>query len=44
MGHKVRALGPWDDLMGQAQGILIQENGLRSGAADPRGDGAAIGW
>ncbi|MCM3783759.1 gamma-glutamyltransferase [Neobacillus mesonae] len=44
MGHKVRALGPWDGLMGQAQGIMVLENGMLSGAADPRGDGAAIGW
>lgn len=44
MGHVVIPLGEWDDLMGQAQGILIGPNGLLSGAADPRGDGAAIGW
>lgn len=44
MGHEVIPLGEWDDLMGQAQGILIAPNGLLSGAADPRGDGAAIGW
>lgn len=44
MGHEVVPLGEWDDMMGQAQGIMISENGVLSGAADPRGDGAAIGW
>ncbi|WP_211748301.1 gamma-glutamyltransferase [Paenibacillus sp. Marseille-Q4541] len=44
MGHEVRPLGEWDDVMGQAQGIMIGPNGMLSGAADPRGDGAAIGW
>ena len=44
MGHEVIPLSEWDDLMGQAQGILIEQSGLLSGAADPRGDGAAIGW
>ncbi|TDF94448.1 gamma-glutamyltransferase [Paenibacillus piri] len=43
-GHEVELLSPWDGVAGQAQGIMISSDGLISGAADPRGDGAAIGW
>ncbi|MDR6884382.1 gamma-glutamyltransferase [Bacillus sp. 3255] len=43
-GHRVELVSPWDGMMGQAQGIVIDESGLMSGAADPRGDGSAIGW
>lgn len=42
-GHCVELVDSWDGMMGQAQGIVIDNNGLRSGAADPRGDGSAIG-
>ncbi|NQX71181.1 gamma-glutamyltransferase [Paenibacillus alba] len=43
-GHRVEPVNPWDGIMGQAQGIVIDEKGFMSGAADPRGDGLAIGW
>jgi gamma-glutamyltranspeptidase/glutathione hydrolase len=44
-GHSVEVVGDWDGIMGQAQGIIIdREKGCLSGAADPRGDGIAIGW
>lgn len=43
-GHHVELLGAWDRIMGQAQGILIDDQGIISGAADPRGDGLALGW
>ena len=43
-GHRVEPVKPWDGIMGQAQGIVIDEKGFMSGAADPRGDGLAIGW
>ncbi|XEC95474.1 gamma-glutamyltransferase [Paenibacillus tarimensis] len=43
LGHKVRTMGSWDGLMGQSQGIHIDGKGLLSGAADPRGDGSAVG-
>lgn len=43
-GHQVEAVSPWDGIMGQSQGIAISEDGMISGAADPRGDGMAIGW
>ena len=42
-GHRVEAVRGWDGIMGQAQGIMI-DRGVISGAADPRGDGCAIGW
>jgi len=43
-GHKVELVEAWDGLMGQAQGISIGEDGTLRGAADPRGDGSAVGW
>jgi gamma-glutamyltranspeptidase/glutathione hydrolase len=43
-GHAVRGLEPWDPAVGQAQGIMLHPDGGLSGAADPRGDGLAIGW
>jgi gamma-glutamyltranspeptidase/glutathione hydrolase len=43
-GHSVEKLLSWDPIVGQAQGIMIHDNGSYSGAADPRGDGMAIGW
>lgn len=44
-GHAVEVLRPWDGVMGQAQGILVDRAaGRLYGAADPRGDGSAIGW
>ncbi|MCR8633317.1 gamma-glutamyltransferase [Paenibacillus radicis (ex Xue et al. 2023)] len=43
-GHRVEVLETWDPATGQAQGIMIHPDGQLSGAADPRGDGLAIGW
>ncbi|MBD0383361.1 gamma-glutamyltransferase [Paenibacillus sedimenti] len=43
-GHRVEPVNSWDGIMGQAQGIVIDDRGVMSGAADPRGDGLAIGW
>jgi len=42
-GHRTVTVGAWDDLMGHAQVIKI-EDGIRVGCADPRSDGAAAGW
>ncbi|RAP77777.1 gamma-glutamyltransferase [Paenibacillus montanisoli] len=42
-GHQVEIVAEWDGIMGQAQGIRLGEGGILSGAADPRGDGLAIG-
>ncbi len=43
-GHgNVKLVDPWTDLMGHAQAIRIFPNRLE-GAADPRGDGVALGY
>ena len=43
MGHPVVITDPWDDRMGHAQAVWIGDDGY-IGAADPRGDGYALGW
>jgi len=42
-GHDVLVVEAWDDIMGHAQVIGLDSEGL-TGASDPRADGAAIGW
>lgn len=46
LGHPVKMVHDWDQVdMGHAQAIRIDRaNGLLEGGADPRGDGAAIGY
>ncbi|HEV2147254.1 MAG TPA: gamma-glutamyltransferase [Longimicrobiaceae bacterium] len=44
-GHDVRMAMDWDEDMGHAQAIRIhRDTGLLEGGADPRGDGAALGF
>jgi gamma-glutamyltranspeptidase/glutathione hydrolase len=44
-GHPVDRWGDWNELAGHAHGILIDpRTGVRRGGADPRSDGAAIGY
>lgn len=44
-GHEVEVVGDWAFQMGHAQGIVIDsDSAVRSGGADPRGEGAAIGY
>jgi gamma-glutamyltranspeptidase len=44
-GHLINRWPDWVEFAGHAHGITIDlENGLRSGGADPRSDGAAIGY
>ncbi len=44
-GHQVRRLEAWAEVMGHAQAIEVDpSSGVLAGGADPRGDGAAIGW
>ena len=44
-GHVIRRWPAWEELAGHAQGITIDPDaGARLGAADPRSDGAAIGY
>ena len=45
MGYKVNSLGEYDLFFGGAQGIVIdRKTGRRIGGADPRRDGAVIGY
>jgi gamma-glutamyltranspeptidase/glutathione hydrolase len=45
MGHDVLEVGPWDSVMGHANGIVIDhEQGVLHGGADPRAESAAVGW
>ena len=44
MGHEVEVIGDYDELMGHAGALVYHPNGLIEGAADPRGDGAAVGF
>jgi gamma-glutamyltranspeptidase len=44
-GHPVNRWGDWNELAGHAHGITIDaDSGVRLGGADPRSDGAAIGY
>jgi gamma-glutamyltranspeptidase len=44
-GHDVELVEHYSHTMGHAQAIWIdQEQGILQGGADPRGEGAAIGW
>lgn len=43
-GQPVKMLTSWNDNVGHAQAIRIHPDGFLEGAADPRGDGAALGW
>lgn len=43
-GHDVRRMKAFDGIMGHAHAITISPDGVISGGADPRSDGAAIGW
>ncbi len=43
-GHTVSVGRNYDETMGHAQAIYIHPNGTLEGGADPRGDGAAIGY
>lgn len=44
-GHPVKMVGQWDGVLGHAQAIRVDHaTGLLEGGADPRGDGAAMGY
>jgi len=44
-GHAVHRWGPWEEMAGHAHGIVVDpETGTLAGGADPRSDGAAIGY
>ncbi|WP_201768908.1 gamma-glutamyltransferase [Halalkalibacter akibai] len=45
LGHDVEVVDEFSDVMGHAGAILVnEENNVKLGGADPRGDGAAIGY
>ncbi|GIJ24245.1 gamma-glutamyltransferase [Micromonospora lutea] len=44
LGQPVRMLPDWDDNLGHAHAIRIHPDGFLEGGADPRGDGAALGF
>jgi gamma-glutamyltranspeptidase / glutathione hydrolase len=45
IGHDVMEIGAWDSAVGHGQGIIIDgETGVFQGGADPRAEGAAVGW
>lgn len=44
-GHPVQTVAAWNGTLGHAQAIRIdRETGFMEGGADPRGDGAAMGY
>ena len=43
-GQPVKPMHDWDDNVGHAQAIRVHPNGFYEGGADPRGDGAALGY
>jgi len=44
-GHEINRWEAWNELAGHAHGITIDpESGTRVGGADPRSDGAAVGY
>ena len=44
LGHEIRCVGPFDEIMGHAGAVVRNSDSLIEGAADPRGDGAAMGF
>jgi gamma-glutamyltranspeptidase/glutathione hydrolase len=42
-GHEVQVIEGWSDLVGHAQLVRLDPDGL-VGGSDPRADGAALGW
>ena len=44
LGQPVKLMHDWDDNVGHAQAIRVHPNGFYEGGADPRGDGAALGY
>jgi gamma-glutamyltranspeptidase len=43
-GHEVQRVGDWWQTMGHAHLIQVASDGMLIGAADPRGDGVAVGY
>jgi gamma-glutamyltranspeptidase len=43
-GHNIQLVSDWFAQVGQAQAVAILKDGVLRGGADPRGDGAAVGY
>ena len=43
-GHNIEPVSDWFAQVGQAHGVAILKDGVLRGGADPRGDGAAVGY
>ncbi len=43
-GHDVEVVGPFDEIMGHAGGLVRHPSGVIEGAADPRGDGVVAAF
>jgi gamma-glutamyltranspeptidase/glutathione hydrolase len=43
-GHRIVMMPELWDVAGHAQGVVIDSKGVLKAGADPRGDGAAIGY
>ena len=43
-GHDVEIVGPYEEIMGHAGALVHHPDGLIEAAADPRSDGAAVGY
>ena len=43
-GHDLEVIGAFDEVMGHAGALVHHPDGLIEGAADPRGDGQALGF
>jgi gamma-glutamyltranspeptidase / glutathione hydrolase len=41
-GHDVRVTEPVSGAMGRGNAVMVDENGVKGGASDPRGDGEAV--
>lgn len=44
LGHTVEQVAAFDSLMGHAGALVRRPDGMIEGGADPRADGAAVGW
>lgn len=43
-GHHLNPLAAWDEITGHAHGVMLLDNDVRLGVADPRSDGLAAGY
>ncbi|MGA7799656.1 MAG: gamma-glutamyltransferase family protein [Gammaproteobacteria bacterium] len=43
-GHAVETVADYDEMMGHAGALVLRPDGVIEGAADPRSDGAAVGY